>query len=110
MKRLLLKGLVAIAMATSVGTIAPMAEAKFTAATVSDIGVLRGGQDQFFEVTVEDDPLQRVRVACVTFHRLDGLDIYVDGNKVIPDSTMALKSLLSPLLRTLLMVKPFALS
>ncbi|MEM9266333.1 MAG: hypothetical protein AAGA46_12480 [Cyanobacteria bacterium P01_F01_bin.13] len=85
MKRLFMNGLVAIAMFTSVGTIAPAAEAKFTAATVSEAGVLRGGRDQFFEVTVEGDPLQRVRVECVTFHRLDGLDIYVGGEKITPD-------------------------
>lgn len=85
MKRLFMNGLVAIAMLTSVGTIAPVAEATFTAATISDAGVLGGGQDQFFEVTVEGEPLQRVRVQCVTFHRLDGVDVYVGGKQITPD-------------------------
>ncbi len=84
MKRLLMNSLVAIAMVTSVGAIAPTAEATFTAAVVSDAGVLRGGQDQFFEVTVEGESLQRVRVQCITFHKLDGLDIYA----AIPNSNL----------------------
>lgn len=85
MKRLLMNGLVAISMVTSVGTLTPKAEATFTAATVSEAGVLRGGQDQYFEVTVEGEPLQRVRVQCVTFHKLDGLDVYVGDEQVTPD-------------------------
>lgn len=85
MKRLLLNGLVAISMVTSIGILVPKAEATFTAATVSEAGVLRGGQDQYFEVTVEGEPLQRVRVQCVTFHRFSGLDVFVGDEQVTPD-------------------------
>lgn len=86
MKRILLNGLVGIAMATAtVTSIATMAQAKFTAAVVSEAGVQRGGQDHFFEVTVAGDSLQRIRVQCITFHELDGLEISVNGEQVEPD-------------------------
>ena len=83
MKKLLLNGLAALAMTSTVAVASmPAAQATFTAATVSEAGVLRGGQDHFFEVSVEGDPLQRVRVQCITFHELDGLEILV-GDKVV---------------------------
>lgn len=85
MKRLFLNGLVAISMVTTIATMAPVAQATFTAATVSDAGVLRLGKDQYFEITVKGEPLQRVRVECVTFHQLDGVDVYVGGELVTPD-------------------------
>ncbi|MEO1592482.1 MAG: hypothetical protein AAFU71_14510 [Cyanobacteria bacterium J06632_22] len=85
MKRLLLNGVAAVAMVSTVVAMAPMAQATFTAAVVSSAGVLRSGQDHFFEVTVEGDPLQRLRVECVTFHKLSGLNITVDGQTVEPD-------------------------
>ena len=86
MKSQLLNCLVAVAMAaTTVTAIVPTAQAVFTTAVVSDAGVLRSGRDHFFEVTVEGDPLQRVRVECVTFHKLDGLEISVGGQVIQPD-------------------------
>ncbi|WP_031294158.1 hypothetical protein [Leptolyngbya sp. Heron Island J] len=85
MKKLLLNGLVALAMtSTAVMVMAPAANAIFTAASVSNAGVLRSGQDHYFEVSVEGDPLQRVRVQCITFHELDGLEIFVGGKAVEP--------------------------
>lgn len=84
MKKLLLNGLAALAMTSAAVAIAPAANATFTAATVSDAGVLRRGQDHFFEVSVEGDPLQRVRVQCITFHELDGLEIFVGDKSVEP--------------------------
>ncbi len=85
MKKLLLNGLAALAMtATATMVMAPAANAVFTAATVSDAGVLRRGQDHYFEVSVEGDPLQRVRVQCITFHELDGLEIFVGDKSVEP--------------------------
>ncbi|MBT9315041.1 DUF2808 domain-containing protein [Leptothoe spongobia] len=84
MKKLLLNGLAALAMTSTVVAMAPAAQAVFTAATVSDAGVLRSGQDHFFEVSVEGDPLQRVRVQCITFHELDGLEIFVGDKAVEP--------------------------
>lgn len=75
MKKFLINGLAALAMTSTVAVATvPAAQATFTAATVSDAGILRGGQDHYFEVSVEGDALQRVRVQCITFHELDGLD------------------------------------
>lgn len=85
MKRLFINGLVAIAMLAPVSIIAPKAEATFTAATVSRTGASRQGTEQFFEIKVGRDALQRVRVQCVTFHTLDDLDVYVGGKKVAAD-------------------------
>ena len=86
MKKLLLNGLAALAMtSTAVMVMAPAANAVFTAASVSNAGVLRSGQDHYFELSVEGDPLQRVRVQCITFHELDGLEIFVGGKAVEPD-------------------------
>lgn len=85
MKKLLLNGLAALAMTSTVAiATAPAVQAAFTAATVSDAGVLRRGQDHYFEVSVEGDPLQRVRVQCITFHELDGLEIFVGDKSVEP--------------------------
>ena len=84
MKKLLLNGLAALAMTSTVVAAVPAAQAAFTAANVSDAGVLRRGQDHFFEVSVEGDPLQRVRVQCITFHELDGLEIFVGDKAVEP--------------------------
>ncbi|MGF1523694.1 MAG: hypothetical protein ACFBSF_15365 [Leptolyngbyaceae cyanobacterium] len=86
MKKLLFNGLAAIALTTTTMiAIAPIAEAVFTTAVVSDAGLLQGGRDHYFEITVEGDPLQRVRVECITFHELDGLEIFVNGEAVSPD-------------------------
>ncbi|MFG6104482.1 hypothetical protein D0962_11655 [Leptolyngbyaceae cyanobacterium CCMR0082] len=85
MKKLLLNGLAALAMtSTAAMVMTPAANAVFIAATVSDAGVLRRGQDHYFEVSVEGDPLQRVRVQCITFHELDGLEIFVGDKAVEP--------------------------
>ncbi|MGD1856509.1 MAG: hypothetical protein ACFB2W_19900 [Leptolyngbyaceae cyanobacterium] len=84
MKKLLLNGLAALAMTSTVAIAAPAAQATFTAATVSEAGILRGGQDHYFEVSVEGDALQRVRVQCITFHELDGLEIFVGDKAVEP--------------------------
>ncbi|NER79276.1 MAG: hypothetical protein F6K42_06770 [Leptolyngbya sp. SIO1D8] len=70
--------------AIAVTAISPAAQATFTTAVVSNAGVLQAGRDHFFELTVEGDPLQRVRVECVTFHELDGLEISVDGEAIEP--------------------------
>lgn len=86
MKKLLLNGLAALTMTSTVAmAMAPAANAVFIAATVSEAGVLRRGQDHYFELSVEGDPLQRVRVQCITFHELDGLEIFVGGEVVEPD-------------------------
>lgn len=86
MKTHLFHGLAAIALATApMVAIAPIAEATFSTAVVSDSGVLRAGRDHFFEVTVEGEPLPRIRVQCVTFHELSGLEIFVDGEAIEPD-------------------------
>ncbi|MEM9006156.1 MAG: hypothetical protein AAGE59_21840 [Cyanobacteria bacterium P01_F01_bin.86] len=86
MKKLLFNGLAAIALATTTMTaIVPTVEAAFTTAVVSDSGLLQGGRDHYFEITVEGDPLQRVRVECITFHELDGLEILVNGEAVSPE-------------------------
>ncbi|NEQ49088.1 MAG: hypothetical protein F6K11_03000 [Leptolyngbya sp. SIO3F4] len=85
MKKLLLNGLAALAMTSTVAVaMTPAVQAAFTAATVSDAGVLRRGEDHYFEVSVEGDPLQRVRVQCITFHTLDGLEIFVGDKAVDP--------------------------
>ncbi|MEM7063678.1 MAG: hypothetical protein AAF572_11005 [Cyanobacteria bacterium P01_B01_bin.77] len=85
MKKLLLNGLAALAMTSTLAVAtAPAAQATFTAATVSEAGILRGGQDHYFEVSVEGDALQRVRVQCITFHELDGLEIFVGDQAVEP--------------------------
>ena len=84
-KKFLLNGLAALTMTSMAAVVvAPAANAVFTAATVSDAGVLRRGQDHFFEVSVKDDPLQRVRVQCTTFHELDGVEVYVGDTAVEP--------------------------
>lgn len=86
MKKLLLNSLAAIALgATTIPAAIPTAQAAFTTAVVSDAGLLQGGRDHYFEITVEGDPLQRVRVECVTFHELDGVEIFVGGEAVSPD-------------------------
>lgn len=85
MKKFLINGLAALAMTSTVAVATvPAAQATFTAATVSDAGILRGGQDHYFEVSVEGDELQRVRVQCITFHELDGLEIFVGDQAVEP--------------------------
>ena len=85
MKKFLINGLAALAMtSTAAMAIAPAAHAVFTAATVSDAGVLRRGQDHYFEISVEANPLQRVRVKCFTFHELDGVEVFVGGKSVEP--------------------------
>ena len=86
MKKLLLNGLAALTMTSTIAmAMTPAANAVFIAATVSEAGVLRRGQDHYFELSVEGDPLQRVRVQCITFHELDGLEIFVGGEVVEPD-------------------------
>ncbi len=83
MKKLLLSGLVGISMLTGWNTITLEAQAS-TATIVSEAGVLRNGQDHYFEVSVQAEPLKRLSVQCVTFHELDGLSIFVDGVQVEP--------------------------
>lgn len=86
MKRRVLNGLVALALATTTAVaIVPLSQAAFSTAVVSDAGVLRSGRDHFFEVTVEGEPLPRLRVQCVTFHELDGLQVLIDGEEVEPN-------------------------
>ena len=81
MKKLFVNVLVAVAMVSGMNAI-PL-EAQASAATVvSEAGVLRNGQDHFFEVSVQADPLQRLSVQCVTFHELDSVAVFVDGVQV----------------------------
>ncbi|PZD70747.1 hypothetical protein C1752_09725 [Acaryochloris thomasi RCC1774] len=83
MKKLLLNGLVAVAMVTGLNAITFEAQAAATS-VVSEAGVLRNGEDHFFEVAVQEEPLKRLRVQCVTFHELDSLAVFVDGVQVEP--------------------------
>lgn len=85
MKRFLLGGLTALSMLTVLAIDIPTVQAKFTTAVVSDSGTQRRGQDHFLDVTVEGDPLQRIRVKCITFHELDGLEISVGDQSVEPN-------------------------
>ncbi|MEO1401513.1 MAG: hypothetical protein AAFV72_09750 [Cyanobacteria bacterium J06635_1] len=86
MKKRLVNGLAAITVATITATaIAPIAEAAFAIAIVSNSGTLQGGQDHFVDISIEGDPLQRLRVQCVTFHELDGVQVIVGGETVEPD-------------------------
>ncbi|PZD75388.1 hypothetical protein C1752_00016 [Acaryochloris thomasi RCC1774] len=83
MKKLFMNGLVTVAMVSGICAI-PVETRASSATVVSEAGVLRNGQDHFFEVSVQADPLQRLRVQCVTFHELDGLSVFVDGVQVEP--------------------------
>ncbi|MEO0377189.1 MAG: hypothetical protein AAF329_21775 [Cyanobacteria bacterium P01_A01_bin.17] len=83
MKKLFMNGLVTVAMVSGISAIPVEAQAS-SATVVSEAGVLRNGQDHFFEVSVQADPLQRLSVQCVTFHELDSLSVFVDGVQVEP--------------------------
>lgn len=69
-------------MTSAVTAIAPAAKAVFTTATVSDVGLLRRGQDHYFELTAVGQPLPRVRVQCISFHELDGVEVFMNGEPV----------------------------
>ena len=83
MKKLLLSGLITIPLVLGMNTMTLEAQAS-SANVVSETGVLRNGQDHFFEVAVQAEPLKRLRVKCVTFHELDSLAVFIDGQKVTP--------------------------
>ncbi|MEO0456654.1 MAG: hypothetical protein AAF152_08730 [Cyanobacteria bacterium P01_A01_bin.114] len=85
MRNRLVNCLSAIAVVATIPAFAPMAQAAFTTAIVANSGTLQGGRDHFLDVSIEGDPLQRIRVQCVTFHELDGVTVSVGGRQVEPD-------------------------
>ena len=81
MKRAFLKGLTAVAIATAAFSIempASQAQIQVGASTpiVSNAGTLNRNNDHFLDVTVNGDmPLVRLKVVCVTFHELSGVEV-----------------------------------
>ncbi|MEB3212162.1 MAG: hypothetical protein VKL39_12445 [Leptolyngbyaceae bacterium] len=79
MKRAFLKGLAAVAIATTALSLEiPVSNAQIEVGTstpvVSNAGTLNRNNDHFVEVTVNGDmPLVRLKVVCVTFHELSGV-------------------------------------
>lgn len=92
MKNTVVKGLAALAIATSSFSLAmPIAQAQIEVGAstpiVSNAGTLNSNNDHFVEVAVNgDSPLQRLKVVCVTFHELSAVKV-LDGNgQEIPHS------------------------
>ncbi|MEM7772943.1 MAG: hypothetical protein AAGA75_02080 [Cyanobacteria bacterium P01_E01_bin.6] len=81
MKRAFFQGLTAVAIATaafSLETPVSQAQIQVGASTpiVSNAGTLNRNNDHFLEVTVNGDmPLERLKVVCVTFHELSGVEV-----------------------------------
>lgn len=91
MKLLLIKGLSALAIATAfVPVVVPVASvlAESGAATaIARAGTLRQGNDHFLEVEVKGEALERLKVVCVTFHKLDEVKVVSANNgQAIPYS------------------------
>ena len=93
MKNLMVKGLSALAIATSsFALMAPVVHAQISVGVstpiVSDAGTLRRGEDHFVEVSVNGEmPLSRLKIVCVTFHELSGVSILdADTGEEIPAS------------------------
>ncbi|NET09382.1 MAG: hypothetical protein F6K16_32695 [Symploca sp. SIO2B6] len=93
MNSLLVKGLSALAIATSSFSLAmPIAQAQIEVGVstpiVSNAGTLNRGNDHFVEVAVNGDmPLSRIRIQCVTFHELESVRVVdADTGANIPHS------------------------
>lgn len=93
MKKFLISGLVAVSILPVLNATTLESQAA-PATVVSEAGDLRNGEDHFFEVAVQSDPVQRLRVQCVTFHELSGVEVWVDGVQIEPEVELGFEEFL----------------
>ncbi|MEM9218107.1 MAG: hypothetical protein AAGD25_27665 [Cyanobacteria bacterium P01_F01_bin.150] len=93
MKKFVVRSLSALAIATSsFSLMAPAVHSQISVGVstpiVSNAGTSARGEDHFVEVSVNGDmPLSRLKVVCVTFHKLSGVKVLdADTGAEIPAS------------------------
>ncbi|NEQ95889.1 MAG: hypothetical protein F6K30_04015 [Cyanothece sp. SIO2G6] len=92
MKNVVIQEFSALAIATASFSLAmPMAQAQIevgvSTPTVSNAGTLNEGNDHFVEVEINgDNPLQRLKIVCVTFHELSAVRIVDASGAAIPSN------------------------